>query len=36
MDTVYKTTFQLRRGNLAEWEAKNPILAIGEPSFVID
>lgn len=36
MATVYKTTFQLRRGNLAEWEAKNPILALGEPGFVVD
>lgn len=36
MATVYKTTFQLRRGNLVDWEAKNPILAVGEPSFVID
>lgn len=36
MATVYKTTFQLRRGNLAEWETKNPILAVGEPGFVVD
>lgn len=36
MATVYKTTFQLRRGNLAEWEAKNPVLLIGEPGFVLD
>lgn len=36
MATVYKTTFQLRRGNLTEWETKNPILAIGEPGFVVD
>ena len=36
MATVYKTTFQLRRGNLVDWETKNPILAVGEPSFVID
>lgn len=36
MATVYKTTFQLRRGNLTEWEAKNPILALGEPGFVVD
>lgn len=36
MATVYKTTFQLRRDVLANWEAKNPVLAIGEPSFVID
>ena len=36
MATVYKTTFQLRRGNLIEWETKNPVLAVGEPSFVID
>ena len=36
MATVYKTTFQLRRGNLTEWETKNPILALGEPGFVVD
>lgn len=36
MATVYKTTFQLRRGNLAEWETKNPVLALGEPGFVVD
>lgn len=36
MATVYKTTFQLRRGNLTEWETKNPILAVGEPGFVVD
>lgn len=36
MATVYRTTFQLRRGNLIEWETKNPVLAVGEPSFVID
>ena len=36
MATVYKTTFKLRRGTLAEWDAKNPILADGEPGFAID
>lgn len=36
MATVYKTTFKLRRGTLAEWDAKNPILSDGEPGFAID
>ena len=36
MATVYKTTFKLRRGTLEEWNAKNPILADGEPGFAID
>ena len=36
MAQVIKTTFQLRRGNLEVWERNNPILAKGEPSFVID
>ena len=36
MAQVIKTTFQLRRGNLEVWERNNPILAKGEPSFVVD
>lgn len=36
MATVYKTTFQLRRGTLAEWESKNPVLAVGEPGYATD
>lgn len=36
MAQVIKTTFQLRRGNLEAWERNNPILAKGEPSFVVD
>lgn len=36
MAKVIKTTFQLRRGTLAEWEEKNPVLALGEPGFVTD
>lgn len=36
MAEVYKTTFQLRRGNAAVWERNNPILDRGEPGFVID
>lgn len=36
MAEIIKTTFQLRRGNLAVWERNNPILAKGEPSFVVD
>ena len=36
MAQVIKTTFQLRRGNLEVWEKNNPILAKGEPSFIVD
>ena len=36
MAQVFKTTFQLRRGLLEVWERNNPILAKGEPSFVLD
>ena len=36
MATVIKTTFKLRRGQLQEWESKNPILAAGEPGFALD
>lgn len=31
-----KTTFQFRRGKLAEWESINPVLANGEPGFAYD
>lgn len=33
---IIKTTFQLRRGKLAEWVLKNPIPADGEPCFADD
>lgn len=33
---VITTTFQLRRGTEAQWQAKNPILKDGEPGFAID
>ena len=36
MAEIIKTTFQLRRGYEAIWEKNNPILASGEPGFVID
>lgn len=36
MAEIIKTTFQLRRGYEAVWERNNPILASGEPGFVID
>ena len=36
MAQIIKTTFQLRRGLEAAWKKNNPILASGEPSFVID
>lgn len=36
MAETIKTTFQIRRGNAAVWERNNPILARGEPGFVID
>lgn len=36
MAEVIRTTFQLRRGNEAAWKKNNPILASGEPGFVID
>ena len=36
MAQVIKATFQLRRGLLEAWERNNPILAKGEPSFVLD
>lgn len=36
MATVIKTTFKLRRGPLATWQEKNPILAEGEPGWAMD
>ena len=36
MAEVLKTVFQLRRGYEAAWKRNNPILASGEPGFVID
>lgn len=36
MAEVLRTTFQLRRGKEAAWKKNNPILACGEPGFVLD
>ena len=36
MAQVIKTTFKLRRGLLAVWQEKNPILAEGEPGWALD
>jgi hypothetical protein len=36
MSEVLTTRFQLRRGYEEAWERNNPILACGEPGFVID
>lgn len=36
MVEIIKTTFQLRRGYEAAWIKNNPVLACGEPGFVID
>lgn len=36
MAEVLRTVFQLRRGYEAAWKRNNPILACGEPGFVID
>lgn len=36
MAEIIRTTFQLRRGYEAVWEKNNPVLACGEPGFVID
>lgn len=36
MAEILRTTFQLRRGNESAWIKNNPILACGEPGFVID
>lgn len=36
MAEIIKTTFQVRRGYEAAWEKNNPVLACGEPGFVID
>lgn len=36
MANVVKITYQLRRGYEEVWERNNPILASGEPGFVID
>lgn len=36
MAEVLRTTFQLRRGKEAAWKKNNPILASGEPGFVLD
>lgn len=36
MAEIIKTTFLLRRGYEAAWQRNNPVLACGEPGFVID
>lgn len=36
MAEIIKTTFQLRRGTAANWNKNNPILADGEPGYVLD
>lgn len=36
MAEILRTRFQLRRGYEAAWEKNNPILAAGEPGFVLD
>ena len=36
MAEIIRTTFQLRRGYEAAWKKNNPVLAQGEPGFVID
>ena len=36
MAEIIKTTFLLRRGYEAVWQRNNPVLACGEPGFVID
>lgn len=36
MPEILRTTFQVRRGYEEAWQRNNPILACGEPGFVID
>lgn len=36
MAEIIRTTFQFRRGYEATWKKNNPVLAQGEPGFVID
>lgn len=36
MATTVTTTFKLRRGYAATWTKNNPVLASGEPGFVLD
>ena len=36
MAEILRTTFQLRRGYESAWKKNNPVLACGEPGFVID
>lgn len=36
MAQVITTTFKLKRGLAAAWEKTNPVLAQGEPGFVLD
>lgn len=35
-DVIYKTIFQLKRGESSAWRNLNPILAAGEPGFELD
>ena len=34
--TSYTTIFQFKKGTAARWKAVNPVLAAGEPGFVVD
>jgi hypothetical protein len=36
VEKVYKTIFQVKRGQSAAWFNSNPILRVGEPGFEID
>ena len=35
-EQILKTTFQLKRGNSADWQSINPVLRVGEPGFEMD
>jgi hypothetical protein len=35
-EQILKTTFQLKRGNSADWQSINPVLRVGEPGFETD
>ena len=35
-EQILKTTFQLKRGNSADWQKVNPVLRVGEPGFETD
>ena len=36
MATILNTTFKLKRGTASRWAEVNPILAQGEPGFILD